>query len=60
MNLYLLTVGYRRISADAQNRTALLNLCMECEFSYTDFACEDAPKVLRFHRKNPSQGLPQH
>ena len=38
MNLYLLTVGYRRISADAQNRTALLNLCMECEFSYTDFA----------------------
>ena len=31
MNLYLLTVGYRRISADAQNRTALLNLCMEYE-----------------------------
>lgn len=37
MNLFMLFFGYRRIYANRENCLTLLNLCMEREFSYTDF-----------------------
>ncbi len=41
MNLIYTLFGYRKLYANGQNCLALLNLCMERGFSYTDFESEE-------------------
>lgn len=45
MNAFLFFFGGKRIAADAQNATALLDLCMERGISYTDFSYDDSGAV---------------
>ncbi len=41
MNLFYAMVGYRTLYANAKNALRLLNLCMECGFSYDRFVSEE-------------------
>ena len=41
VNLFYTVFGYRRLYANSQNCLALLNLCMERGFSYSDFRSEE-------------------
>ena len=45
MNAFLFFFGGKRIAADAQNATSLLDLCMERGISYTDFSYDDRGAV---------------
>ncbi len=45
MNVFLFFFGGKRVGANAQNATALLDLCMRQGLSYADFFCDETGSV---------------